>query len=150
MRYVIEGSVRRSGGRVRVTAQLIDAETASHIWAERYDRALEDVFAVQDEITSAVVTAIAPAVADAELGRILRKSPESLGAWEAYQRGLWHYGKANVADNERAKEFFERAISLDGTFAAAHLQLALVYIHEGGVYATRQIDDAESWRGPMR
>ena len=66
MRYVLEGSVRRSGARVRVVAQLIEAETGNHIWAERFDSALEDVFAVQDETTSAVVTAIVPAVADAE------------------------------------------------------------------------------------
>ena len=84
VRYVLEGSVRRSGGRVRVIAQLIDAETGNHIWAERYDRAIEDVFAVQDEITNAIVAAIRPAVADAEFQRALRKPPESLGAWEAY------------------------------------------------------------------
>ena len=88
----------RSGERVRVIAQLIDAETGNHIWAERYDRDLEDIFAVQDEITLAVVTAIGPAVADAEQRRALRKPPESLGAWEAYQRGLWHFGQRTVAD----------------------------------------------------
>src|SRR4051794_18552589 len=110
VRYVLEGSVRRSGARVRVVAQLIEAETGNHMWAERYDRAVEDVFAVQDEITSAIVTAIRPAVADAEFHRVLRKPPESLGAWEAYQRGLWHYEKRTVADRERGKQFFHRAI----------------------------------------
>ena len=106
VRYVVEGSVRRSGSRIRVTAQLIDAETGNHIWAERYDRALEDVFAVQDEITDAIVTAIRPAVADAEFRRALRKPPESLGAWETYLRGQWHYGQRTAADHERAKQFF--------------------------------------------
>ena len=95
VRYVLEGSVRRSGGRVRVVAQLIDAETGNHMWAERYNRALEDVFAVQDEITDAIVTAIRPAVADAEFRRALRKPPESLGPWETYLRGQWHYGTKN-------------------------------------------------------
>ena len=77
VRYVVEGSVRRAAGRIRVNAQLIDAETGSHIWAERYDRALEDVFAVQDAITEALTTAINPAIADAELRRALRKPPEN-------------------------------------------------------------------------
>ena len=76
VRYVVEGSVRRSGSRSRVTGQLVDAETGNHIWAERYDRALEDVFAVQDEITTAVTTAILPAVANVEQQRALRKPPE--------------------------------------------------------------------------
>ena len=89
VRYVVEGSVRRSGGRVRVTAQLIDAETGNHIWAERYDRHIEEVFAVQDEITTAVANAIIPAISGLEQRRALRKRPENLGAWEAYQCGLW-------------------------------------------------------------
>ena len=97
----MEGSVRRNGGRVRVVAQLIDAESGNHVWAERYDRAVEDVFAVQDEITTAAVTAIQPAVTDAEFRRALRKPPESLTAWEAYLRGQWHHAQQNEADNER-------------------------------------------------
>ena len=127
VRYVLEGSVRRSGGRVRVIAQLIDAETGNHIWAERYDRALEDVFAVQDEITAAVTTAILPAVMDAEQRRALRKPPESLGAWEAYQRGLWHATKATAEDNERARDFFRRSAELAPSFASPHAMLAYFY-----------------------
>jgi adenylate cyclase len=141
VRYVLEGSVRRAGARVRVVAQLVDAETGNHIWADRYDRAIEDVFAVQDEITVAVVTAIVPVVADAELRRALRKPPESLGAWEVYQRGLWHFGKVTQADNEQARVYFERAIALDVSFAAAHTYLALTYVTEGGVFAARLIDE---------
>src|SRR5262249_6674135 len=129
VRYVLEGSVRRSGDRVRVAAQLIDAETGNHIWAERYDRALEDWFAVQDEITAAVVTSIVPAVADAELRRVLRKPPESLGAWEAYQRGLWHFGKGNAPDNEQAREFLRQATILDASFSPAYTALGLVHIY---------------------
>ena len=86
VRYVLEGSVRRSGSRVRVTAQLIDAETGNHIWAERYDRGVDDVFAVQDEITTAVTTAIHPAVADAELRRVLAQAarePRCMGGVSA-------------------------------------------------------------------
>jgi adenylate cyclase len=142
VRYVVEGGVRRAGDRVRITAQLIDAETGNHIWAERYDRALQDVFAVQDEITRAVVIAIQPAVADAELKRALRRPPENLGAWEAYQRGLWHLGRVSSDDNGRAREYFERAIALDSTFAAAYSHLALTYVTDGGIFATRPIDEA--------
>ena len=94
VRYVLEGSVRRSGGRVRVTAQLIDAETGNHMWGERYDRAVEDVFAVQDEITTAVVTVIVPAVAEAEVQRALRKPSENLrrGSYISVASGM---GKSN-------------------------------------------------------
>ena len=92
VRYVLEGSVRRGGNRVRISAQLIDAETGNHLWAERYDHALADIFSVQDEIAEAVAIAIEPAVAQMERHRAVRKAPESLDAWEAYQRGLWHAG----------------------------------------------------------
>ena len=107
VRYVLEGSVRKAGNRVRVTAQLIEAETGNHVWAERYDRDLADIFAVQDEITEAVTIAIAPAIADAEQ-RAMRKPPGSLDAWAAYQRGLWHLSKANPDDNTLAENSFGR------------------------------------------
>jgi adenylate cyclase len=142
VRYVLEGSVRRSGAQVRVGARLVDAETGNHIWAERYDRALQDVFGVQDEITAAVVAAIHPAVADAEQRRALRRPPESLGAWQAYQRGLWHMSKFSGADSERATRFLEQAISLDPTFAAAYSNLALAYTEAGAVHALRPLDES--------
>jgi adenylate cyclase len=140
--YVLEGSVRRSGDRVRVVAQLIDAKTRNHIWAERYDRALQDVFDVQDEIATAVVTAIVPAVTDAELRRILRKQPGSLGAWEAYQRGLWHVARASPTDAHQAQEFFERALAVDPTFAPAYATLAQEIFSQGARYGTRPTRDA--------
>jgi adenylate cyclase len=145
VRYVLEGSVRLRGARVRVVAQLIDAQTGAHIWAERYDRALEDVFAVQDEITSAVVTAIVPAVAEAELGRILRKPPESLGAWEAYQRGLWHVGRANLADTERAQE--RRANAIDAAFAPAYSAMANLFLDSAATYGMRPLQEASQHAG---
>jgi adenylate cyclase len=141
VRYVLEGSVRRSGDRVRVVAQLIDAGTGNHLWAERYDRALEDVFAVQDEITMAVVTAMQPALAGAEARRILSKPPDSLEAWEAYQRGLWHLGKANAADIEQAQEFLQRAITLDARFVAAYTALGATYILQGTIFVTRPLPE---------
>jgi adenylate cyclase len=141
VRYVLEGSVRRSGNRMRVVAQLIDAETGNHIWAERYDRDVSEVFTLQDEITAAVVTAIVPAVADAELRRVLRKPPESLGAWEAYQRGLWHSGKAKANDVVEGQHLFERAIYLDAGFAAAHVALSRVFFCQAVVFGTLEFDE---------
>ena len=134
MRYVLEGSVRKAGNRIRVTAQLVEAETGNHVWADRYDRDLADIFAVQDEITEAVTIAIAPAIADAELRRAMRKPPESLDAWAAYQRGLWHLSKANPDDDTIAQNFFRQAIDLDPTFAGGYSGLALAQLQAAAVY----------------
>ena len=90
VRYVVEGGVRKAGNRLRVTAQLLEAETGKHVWAERYDRDLADIFALQDEIAEAVTIAIAPAIAGAERHRAMRKPPESLDAWATYQLSLIH------------------------------------------------------------
>src|SRR5499427_5725062 len=105
VRYILEGSLRKSGNRIRVTAQLVEAETGKHVWAERYDRDLADIFALQDEITEAVTIAIAPAIAEAEQQRAMRKPPGSLDAWAAYQRGLWHLNKVTTEDNALAEQF---------------------------------------------
>ena len=118
VRYVVEGSVRRDGGRVRVTAQLIDATTGSHVWAERYDRALEHVFEVQDEIAEAVARAIRPAVGNAEQQRVMRKPPGNLTAWEAYHRGVWHLANHTEAEYEQARKLFQQAADIDPDFAA--------------------------------
>lgn len=126
VRYVLEGSLRKSGSRVRVTAQLVEAETGKHVWAERYDRDLADIFTVQDEITSATTIAIAPAIADAEQQRAMRKPPASLDAWGAYQRGMWHLGKASADDNALAHTFFQRAVDLDPMFASGYIGLSAV------------------------
>ncbi len=122
VRYVVEGSVRRAGNRVRITAQLIDAVDDAHLWAERYDRELEDIFAVQDEVTRAIVTAIEPQLASTEQQRARRKPTDNLDAWECYQRGLWHMFSYDRTDD--AQHFFERAIALDPEFCRAHAGLA--------------------------
>ena len=142
VRYVVEGSVRRDAERVRINAQLLEAETGNHIWAERYDREIEQIFATQDEITLAVISAIQPAVANAEFRRSLRRPPESLGAWEAYQRGLWHMRKANPAENDQAKEFFQRAVTLDVMFAPAYAAMAMISMYEGFAFATLPLQEA--------
>jgi len=122
-RYVVEGSVRKGGQRVRISAQLIDAATGAHLWAERYDRELADIFAVQDEITEALVAAIEPELAAAERERAHRKPPENLDAWDCYQRGMWHLWRFTAEDNAEARRFFERAVEHDPGFAAAHAGL---------------------------
>jgi adenylate cyclase len=129
VRYVLEGSMRKAMDRIRVTAQLVEAETGKHVWAERYDRALADIFALQDEITEAVTIAVAPAVANAEVRRAIRKAPESLDAWGAYQRGLWHLSKFSPGDNALAQKFFQQAIDLDPTFSGGFTGLAWAQFH---------------------
>jgi adenylate cyclase len=125
VRYVLEGSVRKGGNRIRITGQLIDALTGSHLWAERYDRDISDIFAVQDEIAASAASVIEPALTAAEQERVLRKPPERLDAWEAYQRGLWHFYKYRPEENKTALTFFRQAIALDPNFAPGHYGYAL-------------------------
>jgi adenylate cyclase len=125
VRYVLEGSVRKAGNRIRITGQLIDAVTGAHLWAERYDRDLSNIFALQDEIAASVAGVIEPALAAAEQQRVLRKPPERLDAWEAYQRGLWHFHRYRPDENKTAMAFFSQAIALDPNFAPGHYGYAL-------------------------
>ena len=143
VRYVLEGSVRKGGNRVRVTAQLIDATSSAHVWAERYDRDVSDVFAVQDEITASVAGVIEPTLADVEQQRVLRKPPERLDAWEAYQRGLWHFNKFGPEENQTAQTFFRRSIELDPNFAPGHYGLALALQWDIWHYSTRPFSEVQ-------
>jgi TolB-like protein/class 3 adenylate cyclase/Tfp pilus assembly protein PilF len=117
--YVVEGSVRRAGDRVRITAQLNDTTTGSHLWAERYDRQLADVFAVQDEITEAVVAAIEPQLYAAENFRASRKPPDSMDAWELLMRGLSHFWRVTREDNVVAQALLEKAVAIDPNYGRA-------------------------------
>jgi adenylate cyclase len=126
VRYVVEGSVRRAGGRVRISAQLTDVAGASNLWAERYDRDLTDVFAVQDDVTSQIVTALS-----AELGEAARTQPrrpvtENIDAYDLYLRGRAYVERTTPEANRRACEIFERAIALDDGLAAAFSELSMV------------------------
>jgi adenylate cyclase len=141
VRYVVKGSVRRNGERIRISAQLVDAETGNHIWAERYDRDLADIFAVQDEITAAVALAIGPAVADAEQQRAVRKPPDSLDAWDAYARGSWHLARVDPVENNRARCLFERAIELDPNFSQAYQGLVYTYLDRLRLFGERIVDE---------
>jgi TolB-like protein len=117
--YVVEGSVRKGGDRVRITVQLNDVATGSHIWAERYDRSLADVFAVQDEITEAIVAAIEPQLYAAENFRARRKPPDSMDAWDLVMRALSHYWRVTRQDNLVAQALLEKAIAIDPNYGQA-------------------------------
>jgi adenylate cyclase len=120
VRYVLEGSIRKASTRIRVTAQLIEGTTGSHIWAERYDRELDDIFALQDEITETIVAAIGPEIDQVERERAQRLPPDNLDAWESYQRGLWHLYRFNKEDNAEAQRLFRLAIRHAPNFSPAH------------------------------
>jgi adenylate cyclase len=113
VRYVLEGSVRRAGDRIRITAQLIEAEGRTHLWAERYDRNLTDLFAVQDEITCSIVATVAPELLEAEMQRVRRKDPRTLGAWECAMRAQWHLARMTREDNAEAIRLAAQATALD-------------------------------------
>ncbi len=128
VRYVLEGSVRKSSNRVRIAAQLIDAASGTHIWADRYDGALDDIFAVQDELTISVVGVIEPTLRQAEIERARRKRPDSLDAYDLYLRALPFAFTAMPQDSDRALALLERAIELEPDYAAAHAIIA--WCHE--------------------
>jgi len=128
VRYVLEGSVRKAANRVRITGQLVDTATGAHLWAERFDGGLSDVFDLQDQVTESVVGAIAPAMEKAEIERAKRKPTESLDAYALYLRGLARfYQFANRQANGEALRLFNSAIELDPDFASAYGRAALCY-----------------------
>ena len=147
VRYVVEGSVRKGGDRVRITAQLNDVSTGSHLWAERYDRGLADVFAVQDEITENIVAAIEPQLYAAENFRAQRKPPDSLDAWDLVMRALSHYWRVTREDNVVAQALLEKAIRIDPNYGQALGMLATSYMfsaHMGWAEVTSAAPIAES------
>ena len=127
VRYVLEGSLRRAGDRVRITCQLIETASGTHVWAERYDRPLGDIFALQDEITLSVVGAIEPSLRQAEIVRAKRKRPENLDAYDLYLRALPHAQIAMPGDSEKALEWLHRSLALEPDYAAAHALAAWCY-----------------------
>jgi len=121
VRYVLEGSVRKAGNRVRMTGQLIQAETGMHVWAERYERDLGDIFALQDEMTTSIVGALVPSIQKAEIERIRHKLPESLDAYDLYLRGLAAYFTWTRETHSRALELAEQALQIDASMVPAML-----------------------------
>ena len=131
VRYILEGSIRKAGKRARVTVQLIDTETGAHVWADRYDRDLEDIFAVQDEVVRIISSTLIGKLeyADHELAK--RKPPSSLKAYDCIVLGLYHFYKWTPEDNQRARELFEQAITIDSEYAQAYAWLAEAHFREG-------------------
>jgi adenylate cyclase len=130
VRYVLEGSVRKAGNRVRISAQLIEGFTGNHVWAENYDRELVDIFEVQDEITRTVIGAIEPELTRAELHRAKMKRPENLDIWDLCQRGWWHRFQHTREDFAQARQYFQRTIDLDPQFGLAYAGLSEVLSYE--------------------
>ena len=124
VRYVLEGSVRKSANRVRITGQIIDASAGGTLWSERFESALDDVFELQDEMATSVVGALVPQLEHAEIERARHKPTESLDAYDCYLRGLASLHRATREASSEALRMFRRAIELDGDFAAAHGQAA--------------------------
>ena len=130
VRYILTGSVRRADDRIRVAAQLIDANSRSNVWARSYDRALSDIFAVQDEITQTIVGGIEPELGRAERERARIKQRDSIDAWSIYQRGMFHVYRYTQADLAQARKLFEDAIAIDADLGPAYSAIAEAYYYE--------------------
>ncbi len=148
VRYVLEGSVRKAANRVRITGQLVDTATGAHLWADRFDGGLEDVFDLQDRVTASVVGAIAPKLEQAEIERAKRKPTESLDAYDYYMRGMACVHQWTREANGEALAHFYRAIELDPNFASAYGMAARCYVQRkaGGWATDRAHDIAETAR----
>ncbi len=149
VRYVLEGSVRRGGDKVRVTAQLIDARTGGHVWADRYDGTIDDIFALQDDITAKVLSAVGPELTLAEIRRARTERSESVHAWDRYLQALPPFYATNKAGFDEATALLRKAIDIDPRFSAAYAVLARCYVHAGqhawGTGAREDIAKAEEF-----
>ncbi|MBV9376358.1 MAG: CadC-family transcriptional regulator [Alphaproteobacteria bacterium] len=148
VRYLLEGSVRKAANRVRITGQLIEAASAAHLWADRFDGTPEDIFDLQDRVTSSVVGAISPALEQAEIDRIKRKPTESLGAYDYFLRGRAALHEGSTHGHKEALQLFSRAIELDPDFASAYGMAAYCYCHRktNGWFADREEEISETVR----
>jgi adenylate cyclase len=126
--YVLEGSVRKIGDQVRINAQLIDVKTINHVWADRYDRDLKDIFNLQDEVSQKIVSALALKLTKGEEARIFKKATKNMDAYDVYLRGMGFYSRFTHHFNEKSRELFKRAIKLDPKFAEAYAALGWTYV----------------------
>lgn len=131
VRYVLEGSIQRSGNRLRVNAQLLDGSTGKHLWADRYDRAESEFFKVRDNIILDIASALAGNLTDGDVAKISRRNTGSLEAWEAYQRGRTLYERYNPEDNLRSRELYQKAVALDPEYLSAWQNIGWTYYIEG-------------------
>ena len=127
IRYVLEGSIRRAGERVRISAQLVDAATGNHVWGENFDTEFAGLHAIQDELTQKIAAAIEPAIAKIETHRAKYKQGDQLAAWDLYLRGLWYLNQQTAEDADTALGYFERALSLDENLSEAYVGIARAY-----------------------
>ena len=134
VRYVLEGSVQKSGDRIRVTAQLIDAATGLHLWADSYQRELKDLFQLQDDITKNVITALQLKLTEGEIARIYGRGTDNLEAYLKVMKGIHHVNFWNKTDNDIARRFFREAVSLDPEYADAYTLLGWTYRHEAAFW----------------
>ncbi|MCA1408172.1 hypothetical protein I6F26_28590 [Ensifer sp. IC3342] len=144
VRYLVEGSVRRAGGRVRITAQLVDAATGAHFWVDRYDRALEDVFAVQEEISQSIVATVAQRIIQDSEVAARRRQPEDIHAYDLFLQGNRLSDVFTPEAQARAQALFEEALQIDPGFARAYTGLAWIYLNrsvDGGVGVPREKDE---------
>lgn len=140
VRYLVAGTTQRLERRVRTTVTLTDTTDESELWSDRFDRPLDDVFEVQDDITNAVIAAIEPAIERAEMERSLLKPPDSLSAWELFHRGLWHCFRFTSGDNELAHELFTKAVSMDPRFARAHAGISFTHYSRAFLHAVPDVE----------
>jgi adenylate cyclase len=149
VRYVLEGSVRKVGERVRISAQLAEGISGRQLWAKRYDRELSDIFAVQDEITETIIGAVEPEIGKVERRRSAGKRPDNLDAWDLYQRGMSHLYEYTKDDLLRARQYFAQAIARDPRLGPAHSGLAETYYYEGVYgFAESILDNREKALAP--
>ncbi|HZW36500.1 MAG TPA: tetratricopeptide repeat protein, partial [Candidatus Deferrimicrobiaceae bacterium] len=141
VRYVLEGSIQRSGNRIRVNAQLLDGETGMHVWADRYERAETDFFKIRDNIILDIASALAGELTDGDVAKISRRNTDSLEAWEAYQRGRNLHERYTREDNLRAREWYRKAVVLDPEYLSAWQNIGWTYYIEGRSFLTGEERD---------
>src|SRR5207237_6829814 len=127
IRYVLEGSIRRAGERVRISAQLADTATGNHVWGENFDTEFAGLHAIQDELTQKIAAAIEPAIAKIATHRAKYKQRDQLAAWDLYMRGLWYLNQQTAEHADTALEYFERALALDENLSEAYVGIARAY-----------------------
>ena len=142
VRYVLEGSVQKAGDKVRVNAQLIEGTTGHHLWAERYDRDIDDLFALQDEIIETIVRTLAVKINEAERRRVMRKNTGSFEAYDYLLRGWHHYDRSTRSANSQARQLFKKAIELDPRYGSAYVALGATYLQDAAYGWTEFQDQA--------
>jgi len=141
--YVLEGSVRKIGNQVRINAQLIDVKTINHVWADRYDRDLKDIFNLQDEVSKKIVSALALKLTEGEEARIFKKATKNMDAYDVYLRGMGFYSRFTHHFNGKARELFKRAIKIDPRFAEAHAAMGWTYVTDWFMGWTKDLNSLE-------